>query len=351
MREIQPLFSLPRAVEIRWLGAQRRAMFTERVDAIADALAQHPGNVYVTINELHPGTAAKHGMPIDTVVTSPARGALTGNEDISRRLLLPCDSDPERPTGTAATEEQRALAFNQSERIQQTLCALGWPEQPAVVSTGNGACRYFACDLPTDHETDALLRAFYMCAAKKFSTPGVKFDTSVQNRGRVMRLPGSVNVKAGRLCELQSLPSSWRRSPVTLELLRATTEQWLTETGLSVTQSSGDGIARPEAQAKFIRRFTAYAESLGAIVTVLPPRADGKVLILTSPCLLHDDHDGGVGITADGVKCRQCFHNRCAMPWREWQAAVEARHGVRMELERKLIFSTASQTRNGAKTK
>ena len=81
---------------------------------------------------------------MDTIVIKPNRGRLTANDDILRRLLLPFDSDPERPTGMAATEEQRTLAFQQSERIQQTLLALGWPE-PAIVSTGNGVHRYFAC--------------------------------------------------------------------------------------------------------------------------------------------------------------------------------------------------------------
>jgi hypothetical protein len=93
-----------------------------------------------------------------------------------------------------------------------------------------------------------------------------------------------------------------------------------------------DGVARPEAVQKFVRRFTAYAERLGATITAVKTVA-GKTLILTSPCLLHDDHDGGVGITADGIRCVQCFHNRCAVGWARWSRAVEQKFGQPMLLD------------------
>ncbi len=109
---------------------------------------------------------------------------------------------PKDPLARLPPKSNGRSAFQQSEHIQQTLCALGWPA-PAVVSTGNGVHRYFACDLPADNERDSLIRSFYACAAKKFSLPGVKLDTSVQNRARVMRLPGSVNVKAGRTVRIE----------------------------------------------------------------------------------------------------------------------------------------------------
>lgn len=96
----------------------------------------------------------------------------------------------------------------------------------------------------------------------------------------------------------------------------------------------GDGIARPAAQEKFVRRFTAYAERLGAIVTDIRALGDGRVIVLTNPCLLYDDHDGGVGITADGVKCCQCFHTRCkTLGWAQWSKLVEQKYQRPMLLD------------------
>ena len=98
-------------------------------------------------------------------------------------------------------------------------------------------------------------------------------------------------------------------------------------------KATGDGIARPQAVEKFVRRFTAYAEALGATIIAVKTTAGGKTLILTSPCLLHDDHDGGVGITADGIRCVQCFHTRCSIGWAQWSRLVEEKYGVPMRLD------------------
>ncbi|HLM81154.1 MAG TPA: hypothetical protein VK302_11030 [Terriglobales bacterium] len=100
-------------------------------------------------------------------------------------------------------------------------------------------------------------------------------------------------------------------------------------------KSVGDGAARPQAVEKFVRRFTAYAEDVCATITAVKTTG-GKTLVLTSPCLLHDDHDGGVGITADGIRCVQCFHSRCkSLGWGQWSKAVEQKHGP-MRLEGKI---------------
>ncbi len=97
--------------------------------------------------------------------------------------------------------------------------------------------------------------------------------------------------------------------------------------------ASGDGIARPAAVEKFVRRFSAYCDKAGVAVTDVRTLPTGKVLILTSPCLLHDDHDGGVGISADGVRCVQCFHARCSIGWAKWSRLVEAKFKRPMSLD------------------
>ncbi|MGB9072515.1 MAG: bifunctional DNA primase/polymerase [Terriglobales bacterium] len=103
--------------------------------------------------------------------------------------------------------------------------------------------------------------------------------------------------------------------------------------GAPPAASGGDGIARPAAVEKFVRRFTAYCDRVGAAVTEVRTLPSGKILISTSPCLLFDDHDGGVGITPDGVRCVQCFHARCSVGWAKWKTAVEAKHKVPMALD------------------
>jgi hypothetical protein len=306
------LYSLPRDAEVRWLGVQRMALFTRSPEVIADALKKYPESAYVTINELTPGTAVKHGVKLEVLQVNPARGCLTANEDIARRLLLPFDSDPKRPTGTAATEDQRALALEQSERIGRVLCGLGWPGL-ATVSTGNGYCLYSACDLPADHATDALLRSFYACAAKKFSTSGVTLDTSVQNRGRIMRLPGSVNTKAGRACELMRLPENWRAEVVTVELLRETTELWRKELGYKTTKL----IVR---EGPWTEAHVEAFMDLHGLDYRPPVRIPAGVLWVCS-CPFDPGHTGtspAIILTNAGWAKWACKHNSCSMKWAQF---------------------------------
>jgi hypothetical protein len=116
-------------------------------------------------------------------------------------------------------------------------------------------------------------------------------------------------------------------------------EQIAASLGTSVPAVSvGDGIARPAAVEKFIRRFFAYCEKVGAAVTNIRTLPEGKVLIDTEPCLLHPDHSGAVGITVDGICCVQCFHSRCSIGWAKWRRAVEAKYKAPMCLEGKVKF-------------
>jgi hypothetical protein len=101
----------------------------------------------------------------------------------------------------------------------------------------------------------------------------------------------------------------------------------------AVAKSEPSGAPHPAAVEKFVRRFTAYCDALN-VETAVRTLPSGKVLISTSPCLLWDDHDGGVGITPDGVRCVQCFHSRCSIGWARWARAVEEKHGpMRLEGE------------------
>lgn len=102
---------------------------------------------------------------------------------------------------------------------------------------------------------------------------------------------------------------------------------------------SGDGIARPGAVEQFVERFSAYCERVGVAVASVRTLPNGKVLIDTEPCLLHSDHAGAVGITADGVRCVQCFHARCSIGWAAWRRAVEAKYKVPMRLETGVLIS------------
>jgi hypothetical protein len=97
-----------------------------------------------------------------------------------------------------------------------------------------------------------------------------------------------------------------------------------------VIQPYGDGVARPEAQEKFVRRFSAFCERICVGVEAVRQLGDATVFVQTEFCLLNEDHTGsscGVGVGGDGVRKNLCKHNSCAMPWAKWSQLVEEKYG------------------------
>lgn len=107
-------------------------------------------------------------------------------------------------------------------------------------------------------------------------------------------------------------------------------------------KTTGDATPCPEAQARFVKNFSRYCEQIGAEVTRVFTRGDGRIIVITRPCLLYDHEGagvGGVGITSDGIRCVQCFTDKCKLlNWAKWSRAVEARHGKKMFLDGAIIW-------------
>ena len=96
------------------------------------------------------------------------------------------------------------------------LISRGWPNSLGDVFSGNGRHTYFKTDLPNSPEVRSLLYALYTALARKFDMPGlVKLDKSqCASAAQIMRLPGTLNHKAQRHCEILSVsedagPSRW----------------------------------------------------------------------------------------------------------------------------------------------
>jgi hypothetical protein len=251
------------------------------------------------------------------------RGLRVGARHIERRTSLLFDFDPPRPKGKMSTDAEHEAALRQARECRAWLHSIGWPLVP-LCSSGSGTHLRPCVELDTSDENTRLLQRTLKALRQQFSF----IDGTAADLPRLCRYYGTWNRKSAE----NSPERPWRQSavlddgeqtPVTVAQLEALCELL----HVPVIHRSGDGIARPQAVRKFIRRFTAYAERLGATITAVKTTGS-KTLILTSPCLLHDDHDGGVGITADGIRCVQCFHTRCAVGWAQWSRLVEQKHGA-----------------------
>jgi hypothetical protein len=277
-------------------------------------------------------TGVSHGTPHHTDFRR--EGAVwTKNVDVPLRDAIFIDADvcdPDRPAGHCATDAEVATAVAVMDGVQARLLGHGVSEKNLVrVLSGNGANLLVLTSWPCDARSDAAIKGLLAGLAREHNTPGVSIDVGVHDRRRIRKLYGCMTRKKvapgrpQRRSHVLTMPELADIVPCPLDVI----ERIVADLGSTPVKAVGDGIARPQAVKKFVRRFTAYAEGIGATITAV--KATGtKTLILSSPCLLHDDHDGGVGVTADGIRCVQCFHNRCkSLGWGQWSKAVEQKYG------------------------
>ena len=159
----------------------------EAASAIQDVA--YGAGVYVTMNPIRPGADVlrKAGAGL----TAGRSGSSTVDADIERRTCFVIDLDPVRDAETSATDEQLAEARALATTIVETLHAEGWPK-PTEVRSGNGMHLYYRLDLEGGSD---LPRRALRGLDERFSTPGVKVDTTVGNPSRIMRIPGTWTAK------------------------------------------------------------------------------------------------------------------------------------------------------------
>jgi hypothetical protein len=281
---------------------------------------------YFTLNPIKlPST-----IPLNPQVLTPSRNA-AGASDIERRTWLLADLDPPRSAHLNSTDDEKEQGRRQADAVREYLRSGNWPE-PTVCDSGNGWHLLYRIDLPNDAAATELVRAVLASLHELFSM----VDRANFDAPRLCKFYGSWARKGEhseeRPWRQSAVLEEGERKPVTIAQLRAICDSM----PAASIQQGGDGIARPGAQEKFVRRFTAFCERIGVNIEAVRQLGDGTLLVQTEFCLLNEDHKGsscGVGVGRDGVRKNLCKHNGCAMPWAKWSRLVEHKHGESMRLD------------------
>jgi hypothetical protein len=231
-----------------------------------------------------------------------------------------------------STEGEHITALNLARECQVWLRSLGWPLL-SLCDSGSGAHLRAFVDLDASVQSTQLVQRVLQALKQRYSL----VDSTASDLPRLCRYYGTWNRKSA-----ESTPERpWRQAVVLEEgeskLVAVAQVEALCELmRVPAIQPSGDGVAPPGAQEKFVRRFTGYCERIGVNVDAIRRLGDGTVFVQTEFCLLNEDHVGsscGVGIGRDGVRKNLCKHNACAMPWAKWAALVEEKYGEPMRLD------------------
>lgn len=280
------------------------------------------GNIYVTLNEVHPDCAARRLNKVEWTKS----GDTTKDAEIIRRTNVYIDLDPVRISGIASTDEEHDAAKAVALEVQRFLSEHGLPEA-VLISSGNGYGLFLAIDLPA--ADGQLVKRFLAALASKFDTDKVKVDKSVFNTSRIARLPGTMN------CKGENLPHRPHRLAAIVsapEILVAATEKQL--------QAIIDVIEGKPAQTTNQQTKVAHSFDVAKWLTErsvsfqIVEKNDGTQFKLDHCPFKKEDHPaGGCAIFQrnDGTISASCFHSKCKWGWKELRTKLDPSFDVRAE--------------------
>lgn len=195
-------------IELRGLGVPRQygkpatvAGWFNDADKLASAAIELEDRgakgVYVTLNVVNPALLARAYNRLDE---HPQ--AATSDADIIRRVWLPFDFDPVRPSGISATAEERHLTHVCTKKAVEWLQTV-LNDTPAIWGdSGNGYHVLYRIDLPNDEAATAKVKQIIEETAKRFNDEKVTVDRTVFNAARIWKLYGTIARKGDEVPEL-----------------------------------------------------------------------------------------------------------------------------------------------------
>jgi hypothetical protein len=192
-RTTQNLFESGAVAELRVFGGRGTISgYFDDFEALAKQAARlddQGAGVYVTLNPVLPELLSRCSNR-----TEQYAKVTTKDGEIVKRLWLPVDLDPVRPSGISASDSEKSAAFERAAEIKGYLAGLEWPE-PIEAASGNGAHILYRVDLPNDAESTTLFRDVLAALDFRFSDNVVSVDTGVFNAARIWKLYGVMSRK------------------------------------------------------------------------------------------------------------------------------------------------------------
>ena len=302
-------------VELRALGTKKgvcsgyfNADHHGHVVTYAAHLSGVAHGVYITLNPVVRDCLARAANRV-----IPYAKHTTGDREITHRHWLLIDTDPTRPSGISANDEEHDLALDRAIAIRSWLNEQGWPD-PIYSDSGNGGHLLYKVDLPPDD--DGLLQRVLKAIGDKHTDKAVSVDLGVHNPARISKLYGTLACKGDsvpgrphRLARLLEVPD--RIELVARELLETVASMSQTATATTKTVRADNGKATPDEQGPDV---VEYLRSHGIEVGRSKPFADGGTLwpLTRCPWQPEKSHGGPFVVQfADGGMDAGCHHPEC----------------------------------------
>lgn len=250
------------------------------------------------------------------------KGRSTTDRDVTHRRVIFVDVDYERPTGTAATDQQVEEAHAVAARVYGDLAALTPPGALAFGHSGNGRSIFIALAcLPATPELGTLVKGVLAALKERHETATVKIDPSVSDEKRLAPAFGTVKRKGNGQGERPHRRTVLVTPPTPRPLSLAEVGDLLVALrrglGVDATARVDKAMGVRPVQSAPARPATPHGDAYRAIFQEAKDLPVGEVLAWLG--LLHGSDpvcpgcgksgDSSVAIYLNGLKC---LHKSCA---------------------------------------
>ena len=305
--------------------AQTYSGYFDDAEALAHAVAELVSwrAAYFIPNEINPALLARAANRIRPAKKEPT----TSDGDITRRRFLPIDTDPVRPSGISATDDEHTAAIERAQGIFADLTLHGW-DAPIVGDSSNGGHLLYAIDLPA--EDAGLVARCLEALSRQYSDAAVKVDTTVFNPARIWKLYGTVSRKGDNTPERPHRLSRIILAPPVLatigrellEELAAKAPQVEPEKSKHVNGHRFNGEGKAFDLAEWLR-----ANNVPVNTPADWSSRSGRGLKWTfDVCPWNDAHTGRCAFVAqagDGTISAGCHHESCKWEWADLREKFE----------------------------
>lgn len=310
-------------VEIRLLGGNKTASgYFSNPDTLIREITSYSQdkqvfwNIYWTLNPIRSDCYERDQKDCIMKFTKNT----TKDEEIIGRDWVLIDIDCNRIAGVNATKQEATYAYAKTEQVESFLLSQGF-NRPIKVFSGSGIHLYLKCALACNDSNDKLIKDFLIALGMLFDDANCKIDSSVANRARISRLPGTWNRKGSknskdrpqRICRFLNVPDE----------IRVNEKEFFEKVaGLlpKEEQPTKENNYRPINYKEFNLRefFDKYG-----IEVLKETRIDKGTRYILKQCPFDSAHgqDSMVFQYDSGPLAFFCFHNGCANNgWREFRA-------------------------------
>lgn len=303
-------------VEIRVLSGKKTfsGYFTD-IDTLIKALEPYQGcGIYATLN---PVKEACYGRTQrDMIIPSPK--STTTDNDIEKREYILIDLDPERPSDTNASDEEKEYCKAKMQTIGRYLRDMGF-NMPIIADSANGNHMIYKVDLPNNEESTTLVRDFLRTLDALFSDEKVKVDISVYNASRIAKVIGTSSNKGTGTKDRPQRDSFFTYIPPEIRV-----------TPVAYIKKVADQYPKPEAPSK-ANGYGAEKFDIDAFIAkydikvVKKCRFNGGVKYILENCPFDQNHkDAAILVLDNGAIAFKCFHNSCSQyGWKEFRLHFE----------------------------